>query len=131
MYELVNDTGKRTIRLRMSGSIQADEMRALVAESKKMINHYRGGKLLLLADMRGFKAAAGPAVELLAEAIAYGRQRGVVGCVHLTDSAITRLQASRLAREASPGNDLTVEAASPEEAEKALTALYEKHFSTD
>ncbi len=81
---------------------------------------YAGGPHLVLADMRGLKPAGPESAEIMGNAIAYARTRGVACCAHLSDSTIQRLQTARLAREASPHDDVTTDVVSPEEAERVL-----------
>ncbi len=87
---------------------------------KAATDSYGGGKHLVLADMRGLKPATPEVAEIMGEAIGYARSRGVACCAHLSDSSIQRLQTARLAREASPHDDVTTDVVSPEEAERVL-----------
>lgn len=81
---------------------------------------YAGGHHLVLADMRGLKPAGPEAAQIMGNAIGYARARGVACCAHLSDSTISRLQAARLAREASPSDDVTTDVVSFDEAERVL-----------
>jgi hypothetical protein len=75
---------------------------------------------MVVADMRGMKPLHPPVAKLLGEAIGYGRKNGAVLCVHISDHTVQRLQASRVARENSPTDDITVDVSSLEEAERVL-----------
>jgi hypothetical protein len=75
---------------------------------------------MLIADMRGLAPLSQESAKLMGEAIAFQRAHGIVLCAHLSDSSITRLQAKRLAREATPNDKVTIEVVSPEEAERVL-----------
>lgn len=120
MYEVDNDVEKRTIRLRMSGFMREDEMREWAEAYIAATDSYGGGKHLVLADMRGLKPADPKAAEIMGKAIGEARAKGVARCAHISDSTIARLQAARLAREASPGDDVTIDVVSLDEAEQVL-----------
>lgn len=120
MWEVKNDPEKRTIYVRMSGFMREDEMKEWAEAYKAATDSYGGGKHLVLADMRGLKPATPEVAEIMGEAIGYARSRGVACCAHLSDSSIQRLQTARLAREASPHDDVTTDVVSPEEAERVL-----------
>lgn len=126
MHETRNDTGKRTIYVRLSGFIREDEMSEWAQDYKAATDSYRGGEHLVLADMRGMKPTNETAAEIMREAIAYARARGVACCAHLSDSTISRLQTRRLAREASEHDDVTVDVVSLEEADAVLDEAREK-----
>ncbi len=81
---------------------------------------YGGGRHVVLADMRGLKPAGAEAADIMGNAIGYARARGVACCAHISDSTIARLQAARLAREASADDDVTTDVVSLEEAERVL-----------
>jgi hypothetical protein len=49
-----------------------------------------------------------------------GRVPARVCCAHVSDVTVTRLQAGRIARQASEGDDVTIDCVSIEEAERAL-----------
>ena len=103
-------------------------MRDFSREYREATDLYAGKKHLVLADMRGLRSSVPEAAAVFGEAIGYARKRGVVCCAHLSDSTIARLQAARLAREFSPGDDVTIDAVSLEEAEKVLAEERKKHF---
>jgi hypothetical protein len=71
---------------------------------------------IVLADMRGLRTLKKEVAECMGEAIGYARTRGVIRCTHLSDETVQRLQAHRIARESSAGNDVTVDVQSLEEA---------------
>jgi hypothetical protein len=120
MYEVRNDETTRTIYVRMSGLLREEEMSAWAQEYRRVTDAYEGGRHLVLADMRGMLASSEAVAEMMRDAIAYARKRGVTCCAHLSDSAIQRLQAARIAREASEGDDVTVNVVSLEEANRVL-----------
>lgn len=121
MFELHNDLHLRTLTIRVSGLLREDEARSCVALYQRCTDEHRGARHLVLADLRGMAAMSPEAALLLAEAIRYGREHGVICCVHLSDSSVARLQARRLARELDPNDSVTVNAVSLEEAERVLT----------
>jgi hypothetical protein len=121
MYKITNNTAQRTITIRLSGHVSDEEIIACGKEGRRATDTYAGRPHLVLADMRGMTAASAQGTTIMYEVIAYMRRRGVACCVHLADSAIARMQALRIAREASPpGADVTIEAVSIEEAEIVL-----------
>lgn len=95
-------------------------MREWAQNYKDATDSYEGGDHLVLADMRGMKPTNEKAAEIMGEAIAYARARGVAACAHLSDSTISRLQTRRLAREAVEDDDVTVDVVSIDEAHKVL-----------
>lgn len=120
MWEVKNHPLKRTIYIRMSGFMREAEMREWAEAYKAATDAYGGGKHLVLADMRGLKPSEPAVAEIMGRAIGYARARGVVCCAHISDSTIARLQAARLARDNAPGDDVTVDVISLEEAELVL-----------
>ncbi len=120
MYEASVNRTRRLITFRGSGTITVDELKTMVEEAKWATDSFHGEPHIVLADMRGMAPLAPDATQLFGEMIKYGRERGCVCCVHLSDSSIARLQATRLAREASPYDDITVNVVSVEEAEKVI-----------
>lgn len=128
MFDIQNDLVKRTVRVSMRGFMDEEEMREFVEAYKKVANSYNGAEHLVLADMRGFKPVSPSAAQIMGEGIAYDRQRGVVGCVHLSDDVIARLQADRVARGDSPDDELTIDVVSIEEAERVLDEKVAEHF---
>jgi len=120
MYEASVNRTRRLIMFRGSGTLTVDDLKKLVEEAKWATDSFRGEPHMVLADMRGMAPLSPDATQLFGEMIKYGRERGCVCCVHLSDSSIARLQASRLAREASPYDDITVNVVSIEEAEKMI-----------
>jgi len=115
-----NDQEKRTIHVLMKGTFDAEVMRAFSDEYLRATDEYRGKAHLVFADMRGMKPASPEAAAVLGSAIGQARKRGVRCCAHLSDSTIQRLQARRVARENSPGDDVTVDVVSEAEATKVL-----------
>jgi hypothetical protein len=119
-YSVKNVIGERTIYVRMHGRFDEEAMRKFAQEYKSATDTYRGGPHLVMADMRGMAPASPQAAELFGESIGYARRRGVVCCAHLSDSTVQRLQARRVAREHSPGDDVTVDVVSEDEGRKLL-----------
>jgi hypothetical protein len=120
MYEATINRARRTITFRASGTIAIDEVKKMFEEAKSAHDSFRGHPHLVLADMRGMAPMSPEGTKIFGELIRYGREHGCVCCVHLSDSSIGRLQASRLAREASPYDDITVNVVSLEEAERVI-----------
>jgi hypothetical protein len=120
MYSVSLDRIRRTIRFRASGVLTSADMRQVAEEAQWCYDQFKGAHHLVLADMRGMAPLKPEAAQMFGEVIKYGRSRGTVCCAHLSDSSIARLQAARLAREASKYDDVTIDVASPEEAEKVI-----------
>ena len=119
-YEMTNDARQRTIRIAMRGKFDAKTMRAWADEYRKITDSYFGQPHLVLADMRGLTPNLPEVGHILGEAIGYARSRGVALCVHLSDDTVQRLQVARMARQAAPNDDRTIDVSSLEEAEKVL-----------
>jgi hypothetical protein len=124
-YAIKNDQAKRTVLVRLTGMMDEATMRVAMDQYKRATDEYRGGEHLVFADLQGLIASQ-DAAEVLGEAIGYGRKRGVTRCVHLSDVTITRLQARRVARENSPGDDVTIDVVSEAEAQQVLAELREQ-----
>ena len=120
MFEVVNHPKRRTIITRMSGGFDEAQMRDWASHYKRATDSYGGHPHLVLADMRGLLTCAPKVAEIMMEAIAYARRRGVACCAHISDQTVTRLQAARIARRASEGDDVTVDCVSLEAAEEVL-----------
>lgn len=118
--EVENHQRLRTIYITLRGYVRQPDLLAWAARYRDATNEYRGQPHMVLADMLGMSALGAVGVVILRDAICYGRARGVVRCVHLSDSGTARLQALRLVREVSPQDDITVEAVSLHEAEVIL-----------
>lgn len=121
VFTVTNDRARRTIAIRMSGYLNEQHMSMFAAAYKEATDSYGGQPHLVLADMRGMTVAALSAAKILGDVIGYARARGVLCCAHLSDSILQKLQANRVARECSPGDDVTVNVVSLEEAERVLT----------
>jgi hypothetical protein len=120
MFTVQLDRMHRIIRFRASGTLSPDDMKHLLDEARWAYDQFRGAEHLILADMRGMAVMAPEVAAQFGEAIRYGRANGTVCCVHLSDSSIARLQTSRIARENSPYDDITINVVSTEEGEKVL-----------
>ncbi|QSQ20628.1 hypothetical protein JY651_36135 [Pyxidicoccus parkwayensis] len=128
MFEVTNDTNRRTVTARLSGFVRPNEMKDFAAAYKTATDVYGGGRHLVLADMRGLRTLEPESAAIFGEVVAYGRQRGCLMCAHVSDSTIARLQTARVASEAAPGDDITVDCVSLEEAHTQLAKARAKHF---
>jgi hypothetical protein len=120
MFEVTINRGRRLIIFRASGSMTLDEMKQIKEEAFWSTDVFKGEPHIVLADMRGMPPLTEEKAKVFADIIKYGRDHGVACCVHLADSSIARLQQARLAREASPYDDITVNVVSIEEAERMI-----------
>ena len=120
MFEVTINRTRRVITFRASGTLSMDELRNILKEAKWTTDLFRGEPHLVLADMRGMTPLSQEGTAILGEMIKYGREHGTICCVHLSDSSIARLQTNRLAREASPYDDITVNVVSMEEADRVI-----------
>jgi hypothetical protein len=125
-FNVRNESLERTIYIRMEGFFEESEMRAFCDSYRQATDTYQGQPHLVLADMRGMQIASIEVSKLLGDAIGYAREQGVACCAHLSSSTVQKLQAARLAREHSPGDDVTVNVVSPEEARKVLDEVRRK-----
>jgi len=122
-WTVQNSPFKRTIVVRMEGLFDEPSMRKFCDEMLEATRSYRGMTHLYLADMRGMRSTYPEIAEILGAAIGESRRMGVVGCAHVSDDTMQRLQALRVARQNSPYDDVTVDAASLEEAERILEEM--------
>lgn len=120
MFEVKNDRKKRTIYIRISNSAPLERVQRWATECKAACDAYAGQPHFIIADMRGVGVLAPELAAVVGEVIEYTRRGGVCRCAHLSDSSIMRLQARRLAREASGSDSITVDVVSTEEAERLL-----------
>jgi hypothetical protein len=120
IYETHVVPERHTIYLRLSGMIREGDMRRLCEQYRTLTASLCGRKHFILADLRGMTPVSQECARMMGEAIAFGRRHGVVRCAHVSDAAIARLQNLRLAREAPGGDEVTVDVASVEEAERVL-----------
>ncbi|MFO7177103.1 MAG: hypothetical protein DIU78_000250 [Pseudomonadota bacterium] len=126
IFRIANDVGNRTIRLRMTGEYDLSGMQRLAQELRRATDEYANRSHLILADMRGMLPLAPEVAHVFGELIAYTRHHGVVRCAHLSDDTVQKLQASRLGRQSTPKEDLTVNVASLDEAERVLAEMRAK-----
>ena len=119
-YSVKNETGEKTLHLRMEGFFEESEMKDFVRLVLEASASYGGQPHLVLADMRGLQISSLDVAKLLGEAIGKARQQGVTCCAHLTSATVVKMQMARLAREHSQGDDVTVNVGSLEEANKVL-----------
>ncbi|HWL88912.1 MAG TPA: hypothetical protein VNO21_24075 [Polyangiaceae bacterium] len=120
IIDVTCDVKGRTICVRLSGFLSEDDARRSAHLYRVATRTFAGRPHLVLADLRGLKPQSAVAAAFFGKTVAYGRENGVVCCVHLSDSIITRLQAARLASEVSGSDDITVDAASMADAERIL-----------
>jgi len=120
MYEVTVNRGRRLITFRAQGNLSLSDMKQVLDDAKWATDAFRGEAHIVLADMRGLPALTEDKAAVFGEIIKYGRARGTACCVHLSDSSIARLQQSRLAREASPYDDVTINVVSLDEADKVI-----------
>jgi hypothetical protein len=118
--EIRVELARQTVYCRMSGIFNEQEMRAWAQQYRKATDSFRGRSHLVLADMRGMKPTHPQVATILGDEIGYARQHGCVRCAHLSDDSVQRMQASRVARMASAGDDVTVVVATVQEAERVL-----------
>jgi hypothetical protein len=116
MFGVANQPRRRTLVIRMSGHFTESEMRAWAAEYRRATDTYEGKPHLVLADMRGLLTSAPNVAAIMMETIGYARS----GASPVADVTVTRLQAARIARQASEGDDVTIDCVSVEEAEEVL-----------
>jgi hypothetical protein len=119
-YSMRNDRDKRIIYLRMTGPFDLATMQQCMAEMRIITNSYRGEPHFMLADLRGFVPAFSDVAAAMGEGIKHCRANGIKCCAHLSDNSVTRLQAARLARAATVGDDITVDVVSEAEGERLL-----------
>ena len=120
MHEVIINRTRRIITFKASGTISTPLMKEILEEAKQATDGFKGQPHFVIADLRGLAPLSPETTAIMGEIIKYGRARGTVCCVHLSDSSIARLQASRLAREASPYDDVTVNVVSMEEGERII-----------
>ena len=126
MFEATVNRSRRLITFRASGTLSLDDMKQIYDEAKWATDAFRGEPHMVLADMRGLGTLGADKQKIFGDIIRYGRERGCVCCVHLSDSSIARLQQARIAREASPYDDITVNVVSIEEAERMINEKQDK-----
>jgi hypothetical protein len=124
MFCVRNDPLYRTVYTRLTGLISRPEIDAWGREYRQVTDSYAGKRHLVYADMRGLVPLDGECARVFSDVITYARRRGVRACVHLSDSTIQRLQAARLARDASPDDDVTIDVDSETEAEGVLATAF-------
>jgi hypothetical protein len=119
-YTVRNEPSERTIYIRMEGYFDLEEMKNFIRAAFEATESYNGTPHLVLADMRGMQITSLEVSKLLGEYIGEARRKGVSCCAHLSTSTVQKLQAARLARQNSPGDDVTVNVVSIEEAHALL-----------
>jgi hypothetical protein len=109
----------------MQGLFSEADMLSAIARVHEEVNALNGARHIMVADMRGMKTVHPSIARHMGEAIGYQRAHGCVLCVHVSDDVVQRLQASRVARQNSPHDDVTIEVDSIEEARRVAKS-YEK-----
>src|SRR5262245_47337955 len=121
--EFENDLRRRVLKVRMTGIFDEREMRAWTrAYRERGTTPYHGRPHMVIADMRGMKTLHPSIAAIMGQEIGYARRHGVVLCAHLSDDTVQRLQASRIARQSSPFDDVTVDVDSLAEAQRVVSA---------
>jgi hypothetical protein len=120
MFNVQLDRMRRTVRFRASGNLTTEELKQAREEANWCLDQLKGGEHIVLADLRGMAAMSPAIATTFGEMIKEGRAKGTVCCLHLSDSSIARLQAARIAREASAQDDITTNVVSLDEAEKMI-----------
>lgn len=128
MFEVTNDANRRTVTVRLSGFVRPGEMKEFASAYRAATDTYGGGRHLVLADMRGLRTLEPESAAIFGEVVAYGRQKGCLMCAHVSDSTISRLQTARVASEAAPDDDITVDCVSLEEAHTQLAKTRARLF---
>ena len=122
-FEINVDMLKRVVYLRMRGVFDELTMREWCRLYRSRgTDRFKGKNHMVVADMRGMKTLHPSIAALMGEEIGYARRNGVVLCAHVSDDTVQRLQAARIARQNSPGDDITIDVDSPEEAERVVAS---------
>jgi hypothetical protein len=120
MFEVTINRTKRVITFRASGNLTHEDMKKVYDDAVWATDGFKGTPHMVLADIRGMGAMSQESGKIFSDIIRYGREHGTICCVHLSDTSISKLQASRLAREVNPSDDCTVNVVSIDEAEKVI-----------
>jgi hypothetical protein len=126
MYEAIVNRGRRLITFKASGNLTLQELQQCYEEGKWATDAFKGEQHIVLADMRGLVPLSEDKLKIFGDIIRYGRERGCIACVHLSDSSIARLQHSRIAREAAPHDTATINVVSIEEGDRVINELIAK-----
>jgi hypothetical protein len=124
MINVELDYSRKVLTFRATGVVTVAELQRTLVQVKTVLAPLRGAEHIVLADVRGLAPMSPEASELFGAVIRYGREHGTALCVHLSDSSIAKLQTARLAREASPQDQITVNVVSLKEAEKVINERY-------
>lgn len=120
------DIGKRTVHFTMSGIYDEVAMRDSCEKMKAATASFREQAHMYIADMRGMKPTHPTVANLLGQAIGWSRQHGVVLCAHISDDTVQRLQMQRVTRNATKGDEQTVEVDTLDEAQRVLAECRDK-----
>lgn len=116
-FEFKVDLPKRTVYIRMTGHFDEPEMKGWVkAYRTEATDRFKGQKHMIIADMRGMKPTSPQVAQIMGAEIGHARKNGVVLCAHISDDTVQRLQAARIGRQNSDGDDVTVDVVSLSEA---------------
>jgi hypothetical protein len=125
-FEVVVDLANRTLSTRMTGLFSEADMVAWAKEYREGTYKFQDRKHMVIADMRGMKTVHPSIANIMGAEIGYAREHGVVLCAHLSDDTVQRLQARRVARQNSPGDNVTVDVTSLPEARKVIDEARER-----
>jgi hypothetical protein len=124
MYHVDLDKKRRVIVFRAEGTLSTTDLKDMLKECIRVTDLFKGGQHIVFADMRGLRPLQPEAAQIFGQIIRYGREHGTVLCVHISDSSIQKLQASRLAREAASDDVTTINVVSPEEGWRVVDERY-------
>jgi hypothetical protein len=124
MFHVDLDKKRRVVMFRAEGTLSPQDLEDVLKECVRVTDMFKNGQHIVFADMRGLKPLGPEAAQILGQIIRYGREHGTVLCVHISDSSIQKLQAGRLAREASPDDVATINVVSPEEGWRVVDERY-------
>jgi hypothetical protein len=118
-FEIKADPVRRTVFVRMRGIFDETTMKAWCkAYREQGTDAFRGKNHIVIADMRGMKTVHPSIAALMGAEIGHARRNGAVLCAHISDDTVQRLQAARVARQNSPGDDITIDVDSMDEAQR-------------
>jgi len=126
VISIENFPQKKVVVVRMNGVVSLSDLRSGMHEMAIAAASYKGAPFGMIADMRDLVPLSPEAAAVLGEAIAFGRKAGVAVCAHLSSSGIIRLQANRVAREATPGQAGNYDVVSMDEAWKLTSEVFAK-----
>ena len=78
MFEVTNQPGRRTITVKLSGTVSCEDMTAFVDAYRRATDIHEGAPHVVWMDVRGLQPLEPPARVLLEGALRYARQHGGV-----------------------------------------------------